>query len=329
MRKLTRKLIEKSNDAFLLALELYNKLTVGYRPESFSLLFTNAWELLLKARIYEENGGKKLSIFYKKKRGEKRNSITIDDCLNKVFLNQNDPVRKNIEYISEIRNEATHLIINELDPYFSRAFQAGVFNYVNHLFKWFNQDINNKLNPGLFSLISDKDRLADISTIKGKFNKEDFERINQWIERFKELDKLGEKAAISIKHTIAIVKNPKQADLIISSGKTGKRVAVVLEKTKDPDITHSYNRKTAIPEIKSRIAKNTRFTEYDFEAYVFVKGYKKSNNEYYWKGKYSGSGQYAQKFVDEFVAAIKSDPKFLDKTRRQYKQHLKNRKKVL
>jgi len=50
LRRLTKKLLDKSQIAFLLSLELYNKPTISYRTEAFSIFFTNAWELLLKER---------------------------------------------------------------------------------------------------------------------------------------------------------------------------------------------------------------------------------------------------------------------------------------
>ena len=323
--KLSKRIIQKSQDSFLLSLELYNKPTISYRAESFSLLFSNAWELMIKAYIFEQNNGKRLSIFRKKKRNQKRESISLDECLNKIFLNHNDPVRRNVEYISEIRNEAAHLIIQELDPYFSRVFQTGVTNYVYFLKSWFGIDINDRLNPGLISLITDKNKVPEVSILKTRYNKEDFNRIIEWIEKFKELERLGNKATLSIKHTIAIIKNPKKADFVISSGKTGERVAMVVEKFKDPDSSHPFNRKNAIKEIKNRIGK-IMFNEYDFEAYVFVKGYKKSNNDNFYKGKYSGAGQYSQKFIDEFITSIKSTSVVLKQWRSQYKQHLSKRK---
>jgi len=97
MRKLTKKLLKKSKESFLLALENFNKPTYGYRTETFSILFTNACELLLKTYIFETSGGKKLSIFRRKKRKQKRESLTIDECLNRVFLSNTDPIRRNIE----------------------------------------------------------------------------------------------------------------------------------------------------------------------------------------------------------------------------------------
>ena len=47
MDKIEEKLIEKSKEAFCLAIELYNKPTIKYRVEGFSHFICNAWELML------------------------------------------------------------------------------------------------------------------------------------------------------------------------------------------------------------------------------------------------------------------------------------------
>ena len=39
------KLVEKSIEAFILGLEIYNKPTIKYRIEGFSFFIVNAWEL--------------------------------------------------------------------------------------------------------------------------------------------------------------------------------------------------------------------------------------------------------------------------------------------
>ena len=307
----------------MLALELYNKPTIGYRAESFSILFSNAWELMLKAYLLEQNNGKKSVIFRRKQRNKRRESISLDEALNKIFFNASDPVRKNIEYISEIRNEAAHLIIEELDPYFSRAFQVGVINYIGHLLSWFGIDLNERLNPGLLSLISDKNKITDIAVLKSRYSKEDFQVIIYWIKRFEELEKLGDRAALSIQHTVAIVKNPKKADYVISAGESGTQDVAVIQRTRDPDISHPFGRKRAIAEIKKNLPKSVKFNEYDFEAYVFVKGHKKTNNnEYHYKGRFSGSSQYSQKLIDECVQEISTNSSVLTEYRERYKKHL-------
>ena len=51
-------LLDKSIEAVLSAIELYNKPTFSYREESFAILMVNAWELLLKAKRLKDNRGK-------------------------------------------------------------------------------------------------------------------------------------------------------------------------------------------------------------------------------------------------------------------------------
>ena len=52
--------LNKSQEAFLMAIEIYNKPTINYRLESFAFFICNAWELLLKAKLLKENK----SIYY-------------------------------------------------------------------------------------------------------------------------------------------------------------------------------------------------------------------------------------------------------------------------
>lgn len=42
-------LIDKAKEAFVLAIEIYNKPSIKYRIEGFSFFICNAWELMLKA----------------------------------------------------------------------------------------------------------------------------------------------------------------------------------------------------------------------------------------------------------------------------------------
>jgi len=326
MRRLTKKLLKKSQGAFLLSLEVFNKPTIEYRTESFSILFTNAWELLLKAHLYQISGGQKLSISRRKRKNQKRKSLSIDECLRKVFPKDKNPVRKNIEYISEIRNEAAHLVIMELDPYFSRVFQSGVFNYFEYIEKWFGIALLERLKPGFISLVSDKKALKDISVLKKKFNREDRQSISLWIEKFKELEKLGIEAAIPITYSVTIVENPKKSDIVLSKGKEGIP-AVVLEKYRDIDRICPYRRKDVMAKILKRLKIGIQFNTYDFDAYCFAHGVKKLNkNEYYWKPKHY-SGQYSQKLIDEIVVSFNSNPSLREKLRKQYTEHLKHRRK--
>ena len=55
-------LIDKSKEAFSLAIELYNKPTITYRVEGFAFFICNAWELMLKAYMIRKFGND--SIYY-------------------------------------------------------------------------------------------------------------------------------------------------------------------------------------------------------------------------------------------------------------------------
>ena len=48
---LPEKLIDKAKEAFMMAIEVYNKPSIRYRVEGFSFFVCNAWELMLKAHM--------------------------------------------------------------------------------------------------------------------------------------------------------------------------------------------------------------------------------------------------------------------------------------
>ena len=60
---LKERLVDKSFDAYVLALETINRITVRYRMEAFCYLICNSWELLLKARILDTTGNEE-DIYY-------------------------------------------------------------------------------------------------------------------------------------------------------------------------------------------------------------------------------------------------------------------------
>ena len=60
-------LVENSIEAYILALETINRLSIKYRVETFSYLICNAWELLLKAKMLEDAGNDRNTIYRGKK----------------------------------------------------------------------------------------------------------------------------------------------------------------------------------------------------------------------------------------------------------------------
>lgn len=45
------RMLDKSQEAFIMAIEIYNRPSLKYRVEGFSFFMCNAWELMAKAQV--------------------------------------------------------------------------------------------------------------------------------------------------------------------------------------------------------------------------------------------------------------------------------------
>lgn len=96
------------------AIDTYNRIGSVCRVEGFCYYMTNAWELLLKVQMIHLTGDIKF-IYTKKTRGERPEAKPINECIKYFFQNEIDLIRKNIEWVSELRNQAVHYMISELE----------------------------------------------------------------------------------------------------------------------------------------------------------------------------------------------------------------------
>ena len=132
MEDIILKLKNKSKEAFMMAIEIYNKPTIHYRVEGFSFFICNAWELMLKAHIINKFG--ESEIYYK---DNKERTISLENCIKKIFTNEKAPLRLNLEKIIELRNTSTHFITEEYEMIYIPLFQSCVFNFIERLcFRW-------------------------------------------------------------------------------------------------------------------------------------------------------------------------------------------------
>ncbi len=118
------RLAGKSREAFILAIELFNRPTIRYRVEGCAFFLCNAWELMLKAYLVKRDGLGAVS--YRDKPGR---TISLEDCLKRTMTNDKDPVRKNIETVLRLRNVSTHYVVPEYEIAYGPIFQANVRNY--------------------------------------------------------------------------------------------------------------------------------------------------------------------------------------------------------
>src|SRR3990170_2506669 len=126
---LSEDLAEKSVEAAVAAIEIYNKPNFSYREEAFALLMTNAWELLLKAKwlldhadsvdsLYECENAADGSKVPKTNRSGNPITYGLTYLAAKLLEDQNSGLEKgchdNILALIEIRDNAAHLINKDL-----------------------------------------------------------------------------------------------------------------------------------------------------------------------------------------------------------------------
>ena len=126
--KLYEGLLEKSIESFKMAIEIYNKPMIKYRVEGFAYYMCNAWELMLKSHMIRQNG--KLSIYYP---DNPERTLSYENCIQKVFTNNKDPLRLNLEKILELKTTSPSFIVPEYEYVYIPLFQSCVFNYMDKI----------------------------------------------------------------------------------------------------------------------------------------------------------------------------------------------------
>ena len=325
LKQITRQLIEKSQEAIILAIELYNKPTIKYRIEGFCFFYTNSWELLLKAKIIEDNKNENV-IYYRKERGAIRRTLTLRDCIFKVFPNENDAVRKNIESVSDIRDTATHFIIEELERIYSGLFQAGIINYIDQLNKWFKFDITDKCSPALMTLVGD---LKDINPtiIKKKYGSTILDFFTQ---QEKTLNTIGNKLdstkfRIPIEYKLVLTKKEGDADIRLGVSDTGVENAIILEVSKNPDSTHPYQQKDILEKLNKKFKTKQKLNTRDIQAIIHFEKIK-GNNKYHFQIARPHVNKYSDALIEFIAVKIERDDQYLSKARIKYSRFIAQKK---
>ncbi len=325
---LEKRLIDKSIEAFILGIEIYNKPTIKYRVEGFSFFICNAWELMLKAHLIKTKGEK--SIYYK---DNPTRTISLENCIGLVFTNNKDPLRVNLETIIDLRNISTHFITEEYEQIYVPLFQACVMNYSNKLIDFFDIDISSYIPQNFLTLSINIDELTATS-IKAKYPPEIADKI---LTATKEINKLsdthGPNFSISIVHDLCLTKNKKHASAKFRITSNAEEAAYILKDIRDPKETHKYTASACIKIINKWIKKDNL----DFKSLSIKKGYDNIFNMYHFKLftdfynlkgdiKYcyeydvhqQSSYSYSQATIDLIYSEIKKDPKNII-------QHLKSK----
>lgn len=313
------RLINKSIEAFIMGLEVYNKPTIRYRVEGFSFFIVNAWELLLKAEMLKRG----IPIYYKK---QPDRTVSVEVAVRMIYPDKYTRIRLNLEKIIELRNISTHYITEDYEFKYVPLFQACVINYATELLRFQKIDISEKIAPNFLTITTKYEPLTN-EQIRLKYSSEVAEK---FIQQANDIDILSntydsDKFAINIRQNLYITKRKDEADFKVSIEKdSGNKVAIIKD-LKDPADTHKYTFNTVVTAIREKLTKNNIRIDYPkgFNSYVLslvIDFYNvKTNPIYAYKHELGNNERYtySQQFVDFVFNEIKKAPdKYVESLRK-------------
>ena len=303
---LKEKLLEKSKEAFVLAIELYNKPTIKYRVEAFSFFICNAWELMLKAHMICKFGEN--SIYYA---DNQNRTISLEKCLQKIITNEKAPIRKNLSKIIELRNTSTHFITEEYEMVYIPLFQACLFNFVEKMQEYHGIDMT-EVVPQNFLTLSVSMKALDENVIRAKYPEEIATKL---LESNAQLAPViaenNQSFAIKVEHLHYITKDKNKATSYVYVDKDADVGVKIIKELKDPNNTHKYTMKTAIKEINRRLQSeglDFKINQYIFGLFNKKYGIKDNEKFCYIHRQYAQpSYTYSMSAIELIVGEIKND----------------------
>lgn len=158
-------LVQKSREAALSAIRIYNDPHVTFKSESYIVLMVIAWTYLLHAhyrgkrveyRYFRQ--GPKRRIFDRTKHGAFK-YWELERCLNDKSSPIDRDTANNLRFLIGLRHEIEHQMTRSLDTYLSGRFQACALNYNAYLKKLFGKKlgIDDQLTYSIqFSTVSEE-----------------------------------------------------------------------------------------------------------------------------------------------------------------------------
>lgn len=252
-------LVDKSNEAYLMSIELINKPTINYRTEGFCFFICNAWELLLKAFLIQRE--KTIEVIQYK--NDASRTIGLTECINKIFTSTTDPTKSNLDFIRKVRNLATHNVISEYDYKYAPIFQKCLQNYINFRNNNFENINFSSTSTPFISLVTNPEENNESSLLSlNPRTKSIMDNLDASIETTKD--------SISQIVTLLNVKKTSDADFTYSIDNTSSELEKIrfIEKAKDIEKTHPHST-SEITEIIKENVEQTFPNQYTFNSHYF------------------------------------------------------------
>ncbi|MEE0706956.1 MAG: DUF3644 domain-containing protein [Adlercreutzia sp.] len=247
------RLISKAREAFVLAIEVYNRPSIRYRVEGFAFFICNAWELMLKAKMLRDDG--RGSIYYK---DNPNRTITLERCVAHVFTNKKGPLRRNLEDVIALRNTSTHFIVEEHEQIYVGLFQACLNNFDDKMFEFHGVNMGDVVPPHFLTLSMTADP-ATPERIRAKYPPEVAEKfLFEEAQIIQERDLLESLAYSTVMVTeLAWVKDPEKADFKVAPDSASDKPIRTAKVFRDPSTTHPLTASAVIKAVNKKLRKKS------------------------------------------------------------------------
>lgn len=302
------RLLDKSQEAFLLAIELYNRPTIRYHAEGCSFFLCNAWELMLKAYLIAQNGED--GIYYP----NSDRTLSLQDCMKRVIKNDNDPIMKNLKAVNDLRNTSTHYVVDEYELFYGPIFNECVKFYDKKLSELHGIEISDKI-PENYLAISVRRGSPDLETMRARYPRQVVEKLLSIGSSI-----VSERQGIGYVTEFRQTKK-KDADFTFRVEPDSDKAVAIIKALSEPVNKYPYRVKTATAYIIKKMKKEglkleVKDIEQEFNRshfMNFVDFYHMKGNQKYTYDLSLGGEQpswcYSQEAIDLILQEIRRDPK--------------------
>ena len=331
-------LLRKARDNMILGLELYNRTSIENRIDAFAMLFIAAWEQLLKARLVEAHGED--AVFRAHKKGKTRETIGLRECLDRLYPGSSS-VRQNIERVQLLRDQATHLLVPEIQGVLSRIFQAGVINFSKAFAEFSGLSLVAKTSTGLISLVADQGEpsVVYLNATYGKTTGAEIQALFQALRE--DVDRRSDtEFAIPFEYRLTFSKESTAGEIALTKVADAATVGLVVEKPVSATRTHPLISREVVEIVNQQLdaqlsetdrvdrlstnsERKTAFTTHDFQAVLHKKGWKKADNEFHFHMEKMKRHLYSHAAVEHIVRRMVEDPEYLERARSSYRANQK------
>jgi hypothetical protein len=326
-------LLEAAAQEFQLAIELFNRPTTPNRVDGFVVHFCAAWEKMLKARLVKDRGEEAIW-----EGGKERKSRSLRKVLADIY-SEEDPVRLNVEYIHDLRDETMHYVLPELGPIASRYFQSGVMNFFREYLALAGYPPMHVSGVGLLSLVFDGAEPYQATLVQ----RYGVERAAFILSRIQRLEQAADRAddnrfAIPLHLSIGFVDKRSQPEQTIA-GIAGV-TPIVVNKTVDPKKSHPHEAKQIVAEVNKRLKgrfseeglrkffarPQSEFNMHDFSSISSMESWKDTSNKYHFDHGTIVQHTYSDACIDFIMEKLGKDGDYLKRAKKKEVEKRKRRK---